>query len=207
MAADWSVSAWIKGVKGGDDLAAQCLWDRYFEKLVGLAHRKLQDQPRGPADSEDVALSAFASFCRAARSGRFPELTDRQGLWRLLLKITADKAVDQLRRQGAARRGGGQVRGESAFMGANSSGFPGGIDQVAGDEPTPEFAAMVADNLRALLTSLGDGEFQAIVLAKLEGCNEVEIAQRLGCAIRTVQRRLRLIRKTWQAVTDSSSRP
>jgi hypothetical protein len=86
MASEGSVTHWIGQLQAGDPAAAQPLWERYFLKLVHLARRKLQGLPRRAADEEDVALSAFDSFCRAAEARRFPALADRDGLWRLLVK-------------------------------------------------------------------------------------------------------------------------
>src|SRR6478672_9490680 len=87
-----SVSHWIHLIKAGENDAAQPLWERYFQRLARFARKELQGNPRRLADEEDVALSAFDSFCRGAAAGRFPQLADRDDLWRLLLVITARKA-------------------------------------------------------------------------------------------------------------------
>src|SRR5262249_37281756 len=63
MASEGSVSHWIGQLKAGDHAAAQELWNNYFHRLVGLARKKLEGAPRRAADEEDVALSAFTSFC------------------------------------------------------------------------------------------------------------------------------------------------
>ena len=97
MTLQGSVTLWIGHLQAGDDGAAQKLWERYFRRLVGLARKKLRDTPRRAADEEDVALSAFDSFCRGVRRGRFPQLDDRNNLWRLLVTVTARKAFDQVR--------------------------------------------------------------------------------------------------------------
>jgi hypothetical protein len=108
MASKGSVTGWLDQLKAGDPLAAQKLWERYFRRLVGLARKKLQGARRGAADEEDVALSAFDSFCRGAEQGRFPRLDDRDNLWRLLMLLTARKAWHLARDEGrpsaAARR-------------------------------------------------------------------------------------------------------
>ena len=93
-----SVTAWIGQICAGDHDVAQQLLQRYFQRLVALARQKLRGAPRGMADEEDVALSAFKSFCRGAEQGRFPQLSDRYDLWRLLfVKSTApfDKISSQ----------------------------------------------------------------------------------------------------------------
>src|SRR5262245_27439563 len=66
MSSAGSVSHWIGLLKTGDPIAAQKLWEGYFERLVRLARSRLRDLPRRAADEEDVALSAFDSFCRGA---------------------------------------------------------------------------------------------------------------------------------------------
>ena len=67
------MTQWISGLKQGDQAAASGLWESYFRRLVGLARARLRDVPRRIADEEDVALSAFDSFCRRAQAGQFPQ--------------------------------------------------------------------------------------------------------------------------------------
>jgi hypothetical protein len=88
MSSKRSVTRWIDRLKAGNRAAAQRLWERYFKRLVAVARSQLRDTPRRAADEEDVALSAFNSFCRGAERGRFPELLDRNSLWRLLVTMT-----------------------------------------------------------------------------------------------------------------------
>ncbi len=201
-----SVTRWFDELRQGDSCAAQALWQRYFPTLVRLARDKLRDARCGVADEEDVALSAMDSFVRAARQGRFPDLADRQDLWRLLLRITARKAIDLRRREGRKRRGGGRVRGESAVDGDNSQARGAGLAEVIGDVPTPEFAAMMAEQCRLLLERLDDPDLVALALAKMEGYTNEEIAQRQGFSVRTAERRLRLIRKKWKHVSRPHER-
>jgi hypothetical protein len=85
MASPGPVTLWIAQLKTGERDATQPLWQHYFHQLVVRARHKLAGLPRRAADEEDVALSAFASFCRAAAQGRFPDLHDRDDLWRLLV--------------------------------------------------------------------------------------------------------------------------
>jgi DNA-directed RNA polymerase specialized sigma24 family protein len=129
-----SVTRWLGQLQAGDQAAAQELWQRYFGRLVGLARKKLDDAPRRTADEEDVALSAFDSFCRNAERRRFPQLHDRDGLWQLLVTITARKAC-HLRRDAARLKRGGGIAADPRRGGEPS------LDQIVGGEPTPEFAA------------------------------------------------------------------
>jgi len=195
---DDSVSQWIEGLKAGDDVAAAKLWQRYFRRLLSLARKRLGSSPRRAADEEDVAISAFQSFCQRAKADRFPDLLDRDDLWHLIVRITERKAYHQLRDQTCSKRGSGLVAGESAFVDLRVSGSRAGINEVAGPEPTPEFAAEMVEAVERLLGQLDDDELRQIVLHKLEGHTNEEIARKTGCAPPTVKRRLRLIRKRWQ---------
>ena len=198
MSPDGSVTLWIGRLKAGDHAAAHPLWERYFRRLVGLARKRLRDAPRLPADEEDVALSAFDSFCRGAENGRFPLLADRDGLWHLLVVLTARKAFDLVQHERRQKRGGGRVSGESALHAPGPEGDDEtGLAGVIGDEPTPEFAAQVAEEYRRLLDALGDEELRLVARWRMEGYTNAEIAARLGCAEPTVERRLRVIRSIW----------
>jgi len=195
---DGSVTRWIGDLKSGGDSAAQHLWERYFHRLVHLARARLRAAPRAGAiaDEEDAALSAFDSFCRGAARGRFPDLADRDGLWRLLVVITLRRVMGQVRRQGAERRGGGRLLGESARIGGDAADG-GGLDRIAGDEPSPELAALVVDEYRRLREILGDDSLRRVLDLRLEGHTREEVAEKMGCAVSTVKRKLDVIRRTW----------
>jgi DNA-directed RNA polymerase specialized sigma24 family protein len=199
MSATGSVTHWIGLLKGGQYAAAQPLWERYSRRLVGLARKclRLRDAPRRAADEEDVALSAFDSFCRRAASGRFPALRDRDNLWKLLVVVTARKALRLARDEGRLKKGGGKVLVEADLAVAAGSDDDQALLQVVGWEPTPEFAAQAAEECRRLLGRLPDETLRSIALWKMEGYTTEEIATRLGCVPRTVERRLRVIRSLW----------
>ncbi|HEX9359606.1 MAG TPA: ECF-type sigma factor [Streptosporangiaceae bacterium] len=197
MTSEGSVSSWIDQLKAGNHAAAQPLWERYFLRLVGLARTKLPEGQRRAADEEDVALSAFDSFCRGAVAGRFPQLTDRDDLWRLLVTLTARKAFDQVRDEYRLKRGGGAVLGQSALRPAGEEAEPG-FEWFVGREPTPEAAAMVAEECRRLLACLKTDELRTIALWKMEGYTNEEIAAKLDCAPSTVERKLQRIRAQWE---------
>lgn len=194
MTPDGSITLWIAQLKVGDTDAAQPLWDRYFTALVRLARARLRDAPRRIADEEDIALSAFDSFFRGAAEGRFPQLRDRDNLWPLLVVLTARKVVDARRHETRQKRGGGKVQGESAWLNALDGEDRAGIELVIGDEPTPAFAAEVAEETRRWLDALGSEELRSVALWKMEGDTNAEIAAKLGCVERTVERRLEVIR-------------
>lgn len=193
MAPGDSITPWLSLLREGHPDAAQRIWDRYFARLMGLARKKLGGRRFGIADEEDVAISALNSFCRNAREGRFPQLADGDGLWRLLIVITARKALHLLRDQGRHKRGGGRAPAGRADL----SDYQQSIEQLVGNEPTPGFAAQVAEQYEGLLGLLDDDQ-RTIAIAKLEGLTNPEIAKRMNRALRTIERKLQLIRAVWE---------
>ncbi len=187
MSSEGSVTRWIGLLKHGDAYAAQKLWETYFARMVRLARQRLDAAPRLAADEEDVALSAFHSFCLGAQEGRFSLLTDRGRLWSLLVAITAHKCVDLVRSENRVKR-----RGTEALP---------PFDELISHEPSPEFAAEVADQLNHLLTLLdatGDTELKPIALARMQGESTPEIAARLGCSRRSVERKMQVVLRVWE---------
>ena len=191
-----SITLWLEKLAGGDQDATRRIWEQYYERLLHVARHRLGRSPRRVADEEDVVLSAFNSFCAGVAAGRFPHLRDRDDLWRLLLTITARKAVSLLRWQHCRRRGGRAVRGDSAF-GKQASDRTAGIDEVLGGEPTPELAAVMTEEFGRLIDLLDDASLRLIAVLKLEAYTNEEIARSLDCCVATVERKLARIRKTW----------
>lgn len=213
MSGNPSITLWISQLKTGDAQAAQGLWECYFQRMVNLARQKLEGVPRAAADEEDVALSAFRSFCSGARQGRFSKLVDRDNLWPLLMAITANKSVDLIRAQNRQKRGGtGGVRSDSTHPstaqrtenGDSSSGRQRAVAVPLSDlishEPTPEFTAELSDQLQHLLTRLddtGDTELRQIALLKMEGYSTSEIAEFIQRVPRSVERKMLVIMRLW----------
>ncbi|MDV6032511.1 MAG: sigma-70 family RNA polymerase sigma factor [Phycisphaera sp. RhM] len=194
MSDDGNVSRWIDQVKDGDSVAAAELWRHYYDRLIRNVRNHLRGQNRAVADEEDVVVSVFESFYRAAEQGRFPEMSDRDDLWRLLLKMSARKVIDKRRRDRRQRRGGGQ-RTISLTAGSTDEDA---LIEVIGDEPTPDMVLTMTESVESLLSHLGDGQLREIAIGKMAGLCNAELAKRLGCSERTIERRLHLIRETCQ---------
>ena len=194
MATNDDVTNWIARAKDGDGDAAQLLWERYVERLVALARSKLPGRARRAADEEDVVQNVFHSFFERARNGKFPRLGDRDDLWSLLVVLTHRKSINHSTRERAAKRGGGNIGGESILGRHAESGELRGLDAVLAAEPTPELAVEVAENFEALLASLGTDGQREVVRLRMEGYSVAEIATRMGISERSVARKLALAR-------------
>lgn len=195
-----SVSEWIDQLRRGELDAARKLWNRYYDQMVRIARAQLRDQVRGRLlDEEDIASRAFECFYRAIKANRYPDLTDRDNLWRVLFRIVKNKAIDEQRRERRLRAGNGKVRGDSAFTKPeNSSSLAEGINSRPTREPTPDEAAAAVEQVRFLLSLLTDPPLRHLAERKFEGYTNKEIASAQGNSLATVERQLRLIRRIFK---------
>ena len=192
-----AVTNWLRRLNTGDRDALGDIWGRYFPRVVNLARVRLQARYRRMADEEDVALSVFQSLVDGVEQGKFPDLQNRDNLWRLLAVITSRKAVDRVQHERRQKRGGGDVRGDSIFL--DETAEAGGFARFADDDPTPDLALDLAERADAMLDALPTDEHRRIAELRLEGHDNAEIAELLDINVRKVQRRLEDIRSEWQA--------
>jgi DNA-directed RNA polymerase specialized sigma24 family protein len=75
-----------------------------------------------------------------------------------------------------------------------------GLAQFLGREPSPEFAAQLAEDSRRLVEALGSPSLRLVALMRLEGHGIEEIGRRLEVSSRSVERKLHLIRMTWERI-------
>jgi RNA polymerase sigma factor (sigma-70 family) len=177
-----SITRLIRAVQEGSSSAVRPLLEAYFDRLVQLASKRLQNLPGLGGYDEDLALRSFHSVYQRLRDPVRPlDLAGRDDLWRLLATRTISRAIDLIRRHRPA-----EVPGEQD------------VTQLLAQGPTPEEAAEVADECRRLLDLLGEPELRQIALWKVEGYTNEEIAARFDCVSRTVERKVRRIRLLWQ---------
>jgi RNA polymerase sigma factor (sigma-70 family) len=180
--ASQSITRLMRAVQDGSNSAVRPLLDAYFNRLVQLAGKRLQNLPGLGSYDEDVALRSFHSVYRRLRDSDRPlDLSGRDDLWRLLATRTISRAIDLIRRHHP-----GEVPGDQD------------VAQLLTREPTPEEAAEVADECRRLLDLLNEPELRQIALWKVEGLTNEEIAARLDCVPRTIERKVSRIRLLWK---------
>jgi RNA polymerase sigma factor (sigma-70 family) len=188
------------------DMAASLIWQRYFRDLLELARRNLDKRVRVRQDEEDVVQSMFHSFCARQGRGEF-DLADRDELWRLLVTITLRKVRNAARDH---RRECRDVTREVSVVErpSNDNSCPGwALSQMDASTPSPDEAAMLNEALERRLASLENAKLREIALWRLEGYTNREIADRLNCTERSVERRLTRIRHKWLSYDDESSSP
>jgi DNA-directed RNA polymerase specialized sigma24 family protein len=197
-----SVTSLLQAVRGDDSLASWALWNRYVEKLVRLAQKRLSGSNRQIVDGDDIASEVFTEFLKGVQDRRFQQLNDRQDFWQVLAMLTERRVIAHWRREQAQKRGGGEVLGESALHGTHDDDAHV-MHNIAGAEPTPEFAAEFTETLQRLMLALKDDLLKRLASDQLAGYTQEEMASRQEIAIATVQRKLRLIRDIWQQELDS----
>ena len=109
--------------------------------------------------------------------------------------MTVRKAVDIIRRQNAIKNGGGRIRQESVLRANPAADCI--FDSMEDGQETPDLVVAMRESFQLLLEKLQDSELKEIALAKLDGLENAEIAGELNCSLRTIERRLKLIRKIW----------
>ena len=193
---DHSITEWIGKLRQGDEEAALQLWDRYSGRIVRLARKKLGAYCRRVADEEDIAQSVFRRLCQNAQDGGFSQLRNREGLWNLLIVLTSNRVTDQKRHMSSQKRGGGRLRGDSAFGDGRFANEFRRLDGRARSEVPVEMIVELAETHDVLMRSLDD-ELAQVARWKLEECDNEEIAKRLGITQRSVRRKLDCIREIW----------
>jgi len=175
-------------VQDGSSSAVRPLLSAYFERLARLASKRLRNVPGLAGYDEDLALRSFHSVYQRLRDPARPlDLASRDDLWRLLATRTISRTIDLIRRHRPR-----EVPGDED------------IAQLLTRAPTPEEAAELADECRRLLDSLQEPELRQIALWKVEGYTHEEIAARLGCVRRTIERKVHRIRLIWRYELEES---
>lgn len=194
MPSQQAITLWVQQLRSGNERAVQQLWENYFSRLAYFARKKLQGRARLVEDEEDVALSAFRSFCRGMEDGRFANIADRDDLWNLLITVTLHKVLHLVRSEGRIKRGGNWKRVE----GTSDDDSSEILNTLASAGPSPQVAAEVAEECDRLLDMLPNAEFKELAVLKMEGHTNQQIAAIWNKAERTVERKLNLIRQIWE---------
>jgi RNA polymerase sigma factor (sigma-70 family) len=175
------------------DEAARIIWERFSPRLKHLVRRHLDNRIFRREDEHDVLQSMFASFCAGqSRGSRAP--ASREELWKLLVRITMCKIVNTAHRHLADRRDIRRERGEPKGD-ADEKRFPQWmLDHVDRSQPTSEERIAAVEEIQRLLHILPE-DLRQIMVWRLEGFTNPEIACMIGRTVRSVELKLNLIRK------------
>ena len=158
-------------IEQGDEHAFTALFEKYQKRLALLIHYKLSHEMRRLADVEDVLQETFLEAFRDLERFRY----EKPGAFLSWLSRIADHVIaDAARFHGRRKRRADLVR-------FRSEGNPDGPEPV--DSATPSRLMAEKESLQALiqkLDSLPEDYRRAILLAKVEGLSNAEMAEQLG---------------------------
>ena len=198
MAGSDELSISICQLKDVSELDAERIWNEFFPRLKHFAQKRIRNMAQRAFDEEDIALSAINSFFRGHAAGQFEELPGDEEMWRLLVTITARKVTAQRRKQMAAKRGSGNVRGESVFQAAGDSDMNAGMAQIMDENRMPESATEIAETCKDLLAVLPNEKLRETALMRMEGYTNKEISKELKCSVARTKQRVAQIKELWQ---------
>jgi DNA-directed RNA polymerase specialized sigma24 family protein len=176
------------------DEAARIIWERFSVRLLGLVRRHLDNRIRRREDEHDVLQSAYATFCMGQLNGKTSP-AGRDELWKLLVRITMCTVVNTAHRHLAARRDVRRERADSHDSSTLGSLFPRQmLDQIDRAQPSHEEKAIMLEEIERLLHGLS-ADLRTIVIWKLEGFTNAEIAGMIGRTVRSVELKMQDIRE------------
>jgi RNA polymerase sigma-70 factor (ECF subfamily) len=192
MSQDLSFADLMARVRAGDQEAAALLYERFKNRVIGLARKHLAGMLRGKEDPDDVAQSVFKSFfLRQMDPEKGFRLENWDDLWNVLLIITLRKCGRRIERWWSQQR---DVRHEVALQ---------EMEAIARD-PTPEEAVMLTETVQEVLERLHLRDRPILELA-LQGLGPEEIAAQVHRTERTVYRVLKRIREKLEELRGQMS--
>jgi RNA polymerase sigma-70 factor (ECF subfamily) len=175
----------IKQYQAGDEDAARQLFDRYVERLLALARRRISQRLASRVDPEDVVQSVFRTFFDRAKAGQF-QLEDPDDVCKLLARITVHKTLRQIAYHKAAKR-------DPSLETSQSTEGQDRLMELLDREPTPDDANAFMDQLEHFLGSLRPQDRQILEL-RMQGYNNLEIAEKLEVSDRKIRRLMERVR-------------
>jgi RNA polymerase sigma-70 factor (ECF subfamily) len=169
----------VAAYKAGSETAAHNLFDRYCEKLMRLARRRIGHRMASRIDPEDPVQSAFRTFFARVRSDQFT-FEGESDLFKLLVRLTVNKTLRQIAHHRAAKRDPAREAGQ----GPDEHGL---LNQIIAAEPQPLVQVAVMEEFERFLTQLPEFDRKVLEL-KFEGYTTAEIAGKLGSYDRKIRR-------------------
>lgn len=187
----------VDRVRQGDQQAATELFNRYLQRLIGLARARIGRKLAHRVDPEDVVQSAYRSFFHRAQDGQF--VLQRSGdLWRLLAAITIHKLCRTVARHQAGKRAVAKeqpLTGDSTLLGL--------APEALSREPQPAEALALVEELEVVMQRLKP-DWRRILQMRLDGHKVREIAETMKCSERRVRRCFEEVREILSERLDAA---
>lgn len=182
----------IRQWQQGHNPAAKEVFDRYVDRLVGLARSKMSTKLQRRVEPEDIVQSAYRSFFRRAAQDQYT-LENQGDLWRLLATITVNKVYHQQKHHSAKKR---SMKQEDSLLSHPDQSHSPRLDP-AEVEPTPDEALGLIEEVETLLSRL-DPLHQKILELRLQGTDIESIAATVQRTERTIRRVLSVVESELQ---------
>ncbi len=169
----------------GDQDAAREIVDRYLDRLLTLARRRISQRLASRVDPEDIVQSVFRTFFVRLKEGQFV-FQDQDDLCKLLMRITLHKTLRQVAYHKAAKR-------DPSLETPQGSHHSEQLSALFDQEPTQEATVTFLDQLEHFLTQLRPQE-REILEMRLQGFSNEEIAKKLGIYDRKIRRVIEHVR-------------
>lgn len=175
----------------GDESAATEMFERYVNRLCALARTRLSKRMQRRVEAEDIVQSAYRSFFRKA--GEHYTLEKTGDLWRLLAAITVNKVRGQVEFHTARKRG---IYAEESMKADQSMLRVSPV--VVSEEPKPDEAAVMVEELTGLLSKLDDTQRRIIELS-MQDQDVEQISEAVQRSPRTIRRTIQQFRENLEA--------
>lgn len=201
MSEDYSFDDLMARLRSGDNDAAAQVFNRFANRLIDLARRRLASpQIRRKLDPEDVLQSVFRSFFVHQAAGEITGIQNWDNLWSLLVFITLRKCGRRIAYFHYASR---DVRREIPVQLAK---LEAARECGAGaEEPTPSEAAVLTETVEQLMNGLG-ARHREILSLSLQGYSARQISRQVGCTERMAYRVLKRVKELLKAMRAEEER-
>ena len=180
-----SVTRLYQRWRSGDPAGFEQLITHFRSRLLALANSVRDRKFQSTAEAEDALQSAMFSLWESPNQAGLSESADRDDLWNVLGTMTVRKVLRHSERERAQKRGGGKV----------VTGLP--VEAIAVVAQDAGLGAHVEE-----LLDLLDEDLRQFAVLRLGGHTNEEIAGKLDCSERKVERKLHLVRAVWQEEMD-----
>jgi RNA polymerase sigma-70 factor (ECF subfamily) len=175
----------VSQFRKGDQDAARQIVDRYLDRLLTLARRRISQRLASRVDPEDIVQSVFRTFFGRVKDGQFV-FADQDDLCKLLMRITLHKTLRQVAYHKAAKR-------DPNMETPHGEHHHEQLMALFDEEPTQEATVAFLDQLEHFLAQLRPQE-REILEMRLQGNSNEEIASKLGIYDRKIRRVIEHVR-------------
>jgi len=188
--------------------AEEGLWEQFVPNIRQLARKRMPVGGLPIADDEDVAISVFRVFFDGIKNGRFAATQSKGQAQALLNRLTVDKTIDLIRFHQAKRRCPRMSRPLEIEENGNRRETLAYVQSIPDDiadsrQRTASNEIEWREEANRMINALSESTLKTIVVMRFLGYSNDEIASKLGCVTRTVERKLNVIRRIWGTIADS----